>query len=66
MGMVPFVAMGELLGMPVEKMKFVITLCEEMLNEDLTNLDYSRNLSNLGLAGMSAEQIIEYAKTGVK
>ena len=56
-GMVPFVAMGELLGMPVEKMKFVITLCEEMLNEDLTNLDYSRNLSNLGLAGMSAVQL---------
>ena len=65
-GMVPFTAMGELLGMPVSKMKFVTTLCEEMLGEDLTNCEYSRNLENLGLAGMSAESIIEYAKTGVK
>ncbi len=65
-GMVPFTAMGELLGMPVEKMKLVTTLCEAMLGEDLTNCDYSRNLENLGLAGMSAEQIVQYAKTGVK
>ncbi|MGN1143238.1 MAG: NAD/NADP octopine/nopaline dehydrogenase family protein [Anaerovoracaceae bacterium] len=65
-GMVPFVAMGELLGMPVEKMKLVITLCEAMLGEDLTNCEYSRNLEKLGLGGMTAEQIVEYAKTGVK
>lgn len=65
-GMVPFTAMGELLGMPVRKMKFVTTLCEEMLGEDLTNCDYARNLENLGLAGMDAEAIVNYAKTGVK
>ena len=65
-GMVPFTAMGELLGMPVEKMKLVTTLCEAMLGEDLTNCDYSRNLKNLGLEGMDAEAIKEYARTGVK
>lgn len=65
-GMVPFTAVGELLGMPVQKMKFVTQLCEEMLSEDLTNCEYSRNLENLGLAGMDAQDIIEYAKTGVK
>lgn len=65
-GMVPFTAMGELLGMPVEKMKLVTKLCEEMLGEDFTNSEQSRNIKNLGLEGMTAEQIIEYAKTGVK
>lgn len=65
-GMVPFTAVGELLHMPVQKMKFVTQLCEEMLGEDLTYCDYSRNLENLGLAGMDAQGIINYAKTGVK
>ncbi len=65
-GMVPFTAIGELLGMPVHKMKFVTALCEEILGEDLSNCDYARNLKNLGLEGMSAEDIIEYAKTGVR
>lgn len=65
-GMVPFTAMGDLLGMPTEKMKLVTTLCEAMLGEDLTNRPESRNLENLGLVGMTAEEIVEYAKTGVK
>ncbi|MGN0710675.1 MAG: NAD/NADP octopine/nopaline dehydrogenase family protein, partial [Anaerovoracaceae bacterium] len=65
-GMVPFVAVGKLLGMPVKKMQLVIDLCEGMLDEDLTNCDSARNLEKLGLAGMTAEQIVEYAKTGIK
>lgn len=65
-GMVPFMEMGKLLGMPVEKMKLVTKLCEEMLGEDFTNSEHSRNIKNLGLEGMTAEQIITYAKTGVK
>lgn len=63
-GMVPFVAVGKLLDMPVKKMQMVIDLCEGMLDEDLTNCETSRNLDKLGLAGMTAEEIIEYAKTG--
>ncbi len=65
-GLVPFMAMGELLDVPVEKMKLVTKLCEEMLDEDFTHSEQSRNLENLGLGGMSAEQIVAYAKTGVK
>lgn len=65
-GMVPFVAVGNLLGVPVKKMQLVIDLCEGMLDEDLTNCDSARNLDKLGLAGMSAEQIVEYSKTGTK
>ena len=65
-GLVPFMAMGELLEVPVTKMKLVTKLCEEMLNEDFENSSESRNLKNLGLEGMSAEQIVEYAKTRVR
>ena len=65
-GMVPFTEIGELLGVSVNKMKLVTQLCEEMLGEDFTNSEQSRNLRNLGLEGMSASQIVTYAKTGVK
>ena len=65
-GMVPFTAVGELLGMPVEKMKLVTSVCEAILNEDLTHCDCARNLENLGLAGMNADEIVSYARTGVK
>lgn len=65
-GLVPFIAMGNLIGMPTKRMQLVVDLCSAMLNEDFENMDYSRNLDRLGLKGMSAEQIIQYAKTGVK
>lgn len=65
-GMVPFTEIGELLGVSVDKMKLVTKLCEEMLDEDFTHSDQSRNLKNLGLEGMSADQIVAYAKTGIK
>lgn len=65
-GMVPFTEIGELLGVPVQKMKLVTNLCEQMLDQDFTNSEESRNLINLGLEDMSAEEIIQYAKTGIK
>lgn len=65
-GLVPFIAVGELLGMPVSKMQLVQDLCEAMLNEDFTNCESSRNLDNLGLAGMTADEIVHYAQTGEK
>lgn len=66
MGLVPFMAIGELIGLPVDKMKLTTTLCEEMFGENLSSGENCRSLENLGLQGMSAEQIIKYAKTGVK
>lgn len=66
MGLIPFIAIGELLGLPVDKMKLTAKLCEQMLDENLTTGQNCRNLENLGLKGMSSEQIIQYAKTGVK
>lgn len=65
-GMVPFVAVGKLLGMPVKKMQMVIDMCEGMLDEDFTNCESARSLEKLGLAGMNAEQIVNYARTGKK
>lgn len=66
MGLIPFIAIGELLGLPVDKMKLTAMLCEEMLEENLSSGENCRNLKNLGLEGMSAEKIVQYAKTGVK
>lgn len=66
MGLVPFAEIEELLGVNPENTKLVITLCEKVLGEDFSNCDNCRNLNNLGLEGMTAEQIIEYAKTGKK
>ena len=65
-GMVPFVAVGKLLNMPVKKMQMVIDLCEGMLDEDLTECESARTLERLGLDGMNAEDIVYYAKTGKK
>ena len=65
-GIVPFIALGELLDLPVKKMKLATLLCEEMLDEDFVGCEYSRNLNNIGLEGMTAEQIINYAISGVK
>ncbi len=65
-GLVPFIAMGKLLDMPVAKMQLAVDLCEAMLNEDFQNSEASRNLENLGLVGMNVESILEYAETGKK
>lgn len=46
-GMVPFAALGDLLGVSVKRMKFVISLCEMMLDERLTDGSECRNLENL-------------------
>lgn len=66
MGLVPFSAIGELLGKPVTKMKLGIKMCEEILEENFSTCDNCRNLKNLGLESMNAEDIINYAKTGRK
>lgn len=66
MGLVPFIEIGELIESPVDKMKLTMQLCEAMLEENLSHGENCRNLKNLGLEGMSADQIIKYSKTGVK
>lgn len=66
MGLVPLVSVGEMLGVDVSCSKLVIDVCEKVLNMDYTSDDLCRNVHNLGIAGMNAEQIIQYAQTGLK
>ena len=66
MGLVPFAAIEELLGIDCSNTKLAISLCEKVLDEDFSNCDNCRNLKNLGLEGLNAEQILEYARTGKK
>ncbi|MDO5712914.1 MAG: NAD/NADP octopine/nopaline dehydrogenase family protein [Tissierellia bacterium] len=65
-GMVPFMEMGRLVNCPVDNMKLTIDLCEALLEEDLSSDEKARTLKNLGLEGMTVEEIKEYAKTGKK
>jgi opine dehydrogenase len=66
MGLVPFAEIEELIGIKADNTRLVVDLCEKVLNEDFSKCENCRNLVNLGLEGMSAAQIIEYAKTGKK
>lgn len=66
MGLLPLVELGEMLNLPVRRMKLVIDMCECILNENLTEGDNCRNMINLGLSSMNKNDIMQYAKTGVK
>ena len=62
MGLVPMVSLGKLLGVSVKRMETVVRLGEFVLDEDLVSR--GRTVENLGLAGMSAEEIRRYLETG--
>jgi len=64
MGLVPLVDVGRQIGVDVSKSKLIVDVCEAVLGLDLTHGEHCRNAESLGLAGMSAEQIIRYAQTG--
>ena len=66
MALVPLVEMGKQLGVSVKNMELVIDLCEGMLDEDFYESENNRSLENLGLRGMTCDEILEYAKTGEK
>ncbi len=60
-GLVPLVAMGKLVNVPVDRMELIVRLSELMLKEDFTS--NGRNLQNLGLEGLTAENIQSYAES---
>jgi opine dehydrogenase len=64
MGLVPLVAIGKSLDVPVEKMETVIKLGEFMVGKDLTT--NGRTLENIGLCGMTADEIRRFVETGWK
>ncbi len=64
MGLVPLVAIGKSLDVPVEKMETVIKLGEFIVGKDLTT--NGRTLENIGLCNMTAEEIRRFVETGTK
>jgi opine dehydrogenase len=61
-GLVPMAYLGKLAGVEVTRMETVIKLGEFLTGKDLTTS--GRTLENLGLAGMTLEEIQEYIETG--
>ena len=63
MGLVPLVAIGKHLKVPVERMETIIKLGEFILGRDLT--DTGRTLERIGLAGMTAAEMMRFIETGI-
>ena len=64
MGLVPLVSVGEMLGIDMSCSRLIVDICEKVLELDFSSEESCRNVNNLGLAGMSAKEIIAYAETG--
>ncbi|WP_186672577.1 NAD/NADP-dependent octopine/nopaline dehydrogenase family protein [Sporosarcina sp. BP05] len=62
MGLVPFVALGNLLGLPTARMETIIDMGQLVLEQDL--MTGARTLENLGIDGMTPEEFVQYVKTG--
>jgi opine dehydrogenase len=63
-GLVPMVELGQMLGLAMSRMKLVIELGQQLLEENFyTN---GRTLKNLGLEGMTPAAFQTYLETGAK
>ena len=65
-GLTPLADVGEQVGVPMEKTRLIVDICEKVLEQDFTKGENCRSAANLGIAGMSAEEIVHYAETGRK
>ncbi len=63
-GLIPMVELGKLQGIPMPRMQLIIDLGQYLLKEDFYK--DGRTLKNLGLDGMSTEDLIHYIETGKK
>ena len=64
MGLVPMVSLGQLLGVSVRRMETIVQLAEFVIGEDFTGR--GRTLENLGLSGMSVDEIRRYLEKGLR
>ena len=62
MGLVPMVSIGTMLGINVSRMETVIRLAEFLTGHDFTK--NARTVESLGLAGMTAQEILRFVETG--
>lgn len=63
-GLVPMALLGKMAGIEVARMETVIKLGEFLTGKDLTTS--GRTLENLGLAGMTVQEILRYIETAEK
>ncbi|KDR94582.1 opine dehydrogenase [Peptoclostridium litorale DSM 5388] len=58
------VSLGKLAGVNVDRMETIVKLGEYMLGEDIDK--GGRTVENLGLAGMSVQELVNYVETGAR
>ncbi len=63
-GLVPFASLGELAGVPTPTCRALVDIFCALLGRDFW--EEGRTAEKLGLAGMSADEIMEFVNTGVK
>ena len=63
-GLIPMIELGDLAGLPMERMWIIAKLGQMILGEDF--FAKGRTLANLGLEGMTRDQFEHYLETGEK
>lgn len=63
-GLIPMVELGKLQGIPMPRMQLIIDLGQYLLQEDFYK--EGRTLTNLGLEGMTGDDLTHYIETGHK
>ena len=61
-GLVPIIELGQLLGIEVTRMETIVKLGAFLTGKDFH--ETGRTLQNLGLAGMTANEILQFLETG--
>ncbi|MHC8514251.1 NAD/NADP octopine/nopaline dehydrogenase family protein [Sporosarcina sp. ITBMC105] len=64
MGLVPFIELGKMLGLPTTHMESVVAMGQLLLGKDL--MAEARTLASLGLEGMGKDAFVEFVRTGRK
>ena len=64
MGLIPFIELGNMLGLPTIHMQTVATMGQLLLGRSL--MEDARTLEALGLKGMKVEGFLEFVRTGRK
>lgn len=63
-GLIPMIELGDMMGLPMERMWLVAKFGQMILGEDFFNT--GRTMANLGLEGLNREQFEHYLETGEK
>lgn len=64
MGLVPFIELGKMVGLPTTHMETAAAMGQLLLGRDM--MEHARTLESLGLTGMGKDDLIEFVRTGRK